>query len=337
MALHPAAWIAWLTSVGVLAFAVTNPLYIVLGIMAVLVVHLAHPPDPSPTGRAVRTFLILGLVFLALRIVFVAFLPNPGRTVLFVVPELKTPSWLGSMDLGGDITAEVLAGGATEGLRLLLVLVAFGVFNARADIVGLIRTVPSAFRDAGLVVSIAIAFVPGMLRTVNDVRDAQRLRGESGLKRLAPSLVVPIVGLSLERALLLAESMDVRGYGRGSATRASRTFISAGLFTILLAVAVWIAGGRGPGAVIAVAGCAAIVWGFRSASISSPVTRLSGKPVGALDVAVIAAAAVTVVALALAGTDAAFDPYPVIDWPAFDPKTAVATLFLTVPSLTPPR
>jgi energy-coupling factor transport system permease protein len=333
VALHAATWIAWLTAVSVFAFSVTNPLYVVLALGAVLVVHLSFPPDDSPVGRAVRIFLAVGLFLLVFRLAFVALLPNPGRTALFGLPDFKTPRWLGGLELGGPVSAEVLMGGASEGLRLLVVLAAFGVFNARADVVSLIRTVPSAFRDVGLVVSVAVAFVPGMLRTVSDVRDAQRLRGEWGLRRLAPSLVVPVLGLSLERALLLAESMDVRGYGRGEPSRAARALMWSGLGGIFVAVAVWVSGTPRVGGVIALVGCGLIVLGFRAASLASPVTHMAGRPVTAFDVAVMGAAIVAIVATLFAGVDAAYDPYPVVGWPAFSWPTAAITMLFALPAV----
>jgi energy-coupling factor transport system permease protein len=218
-------------------------------------------------------------------------------------------------------------------LRLIVVLAAFGVFNARADLSGLLRIVPAAFRDVGLVVSIAVAFVPGVLRTVGDVRDAQRLRGERGLRRLAPTLVVPVLGMSLERALLLAESMDVRGYGRGGTSRSSRIFMWAGLALVLISVATWIAGEGMLSIGAAVSGGASIVAGFRAASIASGTSRLAGRAVAPFDIAVIVACGVAILATLAAGADGFYDPYPVIAWPRFAWTTAAVTLLFAMPAL----
>jgi energy-coupling factor transport system permease protein len=331
--LHPGGWIAWLTSISVFAFIVTNPLYVLLALAAVIVVHLSFPADASPVGRAVRLFVAFGLVLLLVRVAFIGLLPNPGTTTVLQLPELQTPRWLGGLELGGPVSAEVLVAAASEGLRLVVVLAAFGVLNAHADVSGLLRTVPGAFRDVGLVASIAVAFVPGVLRTVRDVRDAQRLRGEWGLRRLAPTLVVPVLGMSLERAPLLAESMDARGYGRGEAMRSSRMFSWAGLGVLLVAVASWVWGAPGIATGAAAAGAALLVWGFRSASVRAPTTRLQVHGVTAFDVAVIAAAAAGIVAVIFARSDALYDPYPVVAWPAFSIRTAAVTLTFVAPAL----
>jgi energy-coupling factor transport system permease protein len=331
--LHPSAWVAWLTAVAVFAFVVTNPFYLVLALGAVLVVHLSFPAESAPVARAVRTFLVFGVVLLFLRLAFVALLPNPGRTILVTVPLAELPRFLGALRLGGPVTAEVLVYGAIEGFRLVIVLAAFGVFNAHADVAALVRSVPAAFRDVGLVVSIALAFVPGMMRTVRDVRDAQRLRGERGVRRLAPSLAVPVLGLSLERALLLAESMDARGYGYGGGSRASRGLLLGGLAAMLASMAAWVAGWRSVATVFAIGGAVVVVAGFRAASTGSRTTRLHGRPATAFDLAVIAASAAVLVLVVLAPADATYDPYPVIGAPAFGWPTAALTFLLALPAV----
>ena len=49
---------------------------------------------------------------------------------------------------------------------------------------------------------------------------AARARGTADLgRRAAAELVSPLVGLSLERSLALAEAMEARGYGGGPRTR----------------------------------------------------------------------------------------------------------------------
>jgi energy-coupling factor transport system permease protein len=320
----------------VFAFVVTNPLYIVLALGAVIVVHLSFEPDPSPVGRAVRLFVVFGLILLAVRVLFIGLLPNPGGTTLLTLPELQTPRWLGGLELGGPVSAEVLVAAVSEGLRLIVVLAAFGVFNAHGDISALLRTVPAAFRDVGLVASIAVAFVPGIMRTVRDVRDAQRLRGEWGLRRLAPALVVPVLGMSLERALLLAESMDARGYGRGDPSalgRSSRMFSWAGLGLLLLGIAAWVYGEPQIATATAAAGAAVMVWGFRSASVRAGTSRLSIKAVSGFDVAVIVASAVAMAGAVAAGRDAFYDAYPNLAWPVFSVRTAAITLLFALPAL----
>lgn len=331
MSVHPAAWIAWLTAVAVFVFVVSNPLYLVLALGAVLVVHISFPKTVSRAARAVRSFLVLGIVLLIVRVFFVALITNPGETIILILPRVEVPRWLGGFGLGGLVSAEVLVAAATDGLRLIVLLVAFGVFNAHADVASLVRTVPSVFRDAGLVVSIAMSFIPGMLRAARDVRDAQRLRGEKG-RMLAPSLAVPIIGLGLERALLLAESMDARGYGRGETPRLARGVLWSGLAAIVVGMGIWAGGYRTAGAVLIASGGAAIVWSLRTASRLSPVTRLATRSVDVFDAVIIGASSVACAFVVLAGPAAAFDPYPAVHMPTFSVRVAAISFLLTLPA-----
>lgn len=327
MTLHPGAWTAWLGAVAVVAFAVSNPLLLLVALGAVVLVHLAGPPDDSPAGRAVRLFLWVGVVLLVLRLGFVALLADQGETVLFALPRLELPGGLG---FGGPVTAEVLVANATAGLRVLVVLAAFGVFNARVDLSRLVRLVPAPFRDAGLVVSIGAAFVPGLLRTVADVRDAQRLRGERGLGALAPSLVVPVLGLSLERALLLAESMDARGFGRAATVPLPRGALLFGTGGVVAGLAVWVAGLETIATALVAAGGLALAFALRTVARASRTTHLASDPWRARDTLVTTfAAAAAVGAFVVPGVG--YDAYPVVSAPAFSLVASLPALLLAAP------
>src|SRR5262249_42930562 len=65
-------------------------------------------------------------------------------------------------------------------------------------------------------------------------------------RRPAAALAAPLVGLSLERSLSLAEAMEARGYGGGTRTRSPRGR-TPGWERVLLAIAI------GMAAVVAVA------------------------------------------------------------------------------------
>jgi energy-coupling factor transport system permease protein len=329
--MHPLAWAAWLTAVTLYAFAVTNPLYVLLALGAVLVVHLGAPRPATGLVRPVRMFLVLGLGLLAVRLVLLSVVSNPGETALAVLPRAALPRWMGGFTLGGPVTAEVLVEGAAEGLRLLLVLVAFGVVNAAVDVPALVRSVPSAFRDAGIVVSIALAFVPGVLRTAREVRDAQLLRGERGLRTIGPSLVVPVLGMSLERALLLAESMDARGYGASATVAPSRTLTAAGLGAVAGGVALWVAGRSTAAGAFVLAGILALALTVRAVSRGARETRLAPPAWRALDIGVALCSLAGVVAGATLARATSYTAYPIVRAPGFSLAAGAAALLFASP------
>jgi energy-coupling factor transport system permease protein len=328
---HPVAWCAWLGGVAAVAFMATNPYALGIAMGAVWLVHLASPPEGGPLGRAVAAFVKIGIALLVLRLVFVGLLSAPGATTLAVLPRLELPRWAGGFGLGGRVTAEVLVEGTLEGTRLLCVLAAFGIFNGRVDAAAVMRSVPPVLRDAGLVVSVALAFVPGILRTASDVRDAQRLRGERGVRRLGVSLAVPVLGMSLERSMLLAESMDLRGYGRAPAP--SRALTIPGMGGLVAAVPLWMWGRPALGSTLAAAGAALIVWSLVAASRGAGVTRMAPPrwtaPAGVIAAAGVAAACAAV----LAAGALAYTAYPVLRPPGFQAVAALPGLLLAVPAV----
>ena len=83
-------------------------------------------------------------------------------------------------------------------------------------LVGSAAKEPRAFFELGLVIVVALAFVPSTLAAIHDVRDADRARTGGKVVRRGRLLrqVVPVLELGLERAVTLAESMDSRGFAR---------------------------------------------------------------------------------------------------------------------------
>jgi energy-coupling factor transport system permease protein len=117
--------------------------------------------------------------------------------------------------IGGDITWEAVLWGASTALGLLCLIVAFAVLNLQVDQAQILRLTPSFVYEAGLVVSIALAFVPQMMTSAREIREAQLIRGHR-IRRARDMLplIVALLTNGLERSLQVAESMESRGYGR---------------------------------------------------------------------------------------------------------------------------
>ncbi|HEY3110959.1 MAG TPA: energy-coupling factor transporter transmembrane component T, partial [Chloroflexota bacterium] len=199
------AWLLWATA-GMLAILSTrNPLYVVLLLLVVLAV------DRATARLRVRRLpfrpLALVLFAIAAGAAFNALTAHFGETAL-----LSLPGWLPLV--GGPLTVEGLVYGATSGLELGTIYALFYVFNQVTAVHDLVRLAPRAFHEVGIVVSIALTFVPETARAFERVREAQAVRGHR-LRRIGDWLpiVVPLVVGSLERSSGLAEAMVARGYG----------------------------------------------------------------------------------------------------------------------------
>ncbi len=340
-ALHPAAWLAWLTGATVAIFLTSNPLYLSLGFLAACGVYLSV--RDSPKGRALGTFVKIGLALVALSVPFNVLTGSSGPTVLATVPEVSFPRSFGGVTLGGAITGEALvsAGGRAIGIATLVVLAA--AFNSAIDHFRLVRLAPRALSQVMLTMTIAILVIPQAVARAEAVAEAQRLRGRRarGIRAL-PGLLLPTLHGALERSVQRAESLDARGFGGGGRR--------GGLLATIVGVAglglcAWGAFdhfyyGAGPLATAAmVVGAALVVTTlFRGGRVASD--RLRTDRWMRRDVAVAVAAAFGVVlmaALRFTGAgDADYLAYPEVTAPAFHPLGAAAFLLVLVPALLHP-
>jgi energy-coupling factor transport system permease protein len=190
--MHPAAWILWATCAGLVAFSTTNPLYLLPLIAVAWFVNAVHR-RPGPTARSFRTFLLFGLGAMTVRTALVFF---------------------------GTVDASSVAYAFLEGLRLAVLLIVFGTFNAVTDPFAVLRLAPRRFHEPALAAALALSIAPRTIRAAGRVREAQQLRGIRVARwRSLPALAVPVLETGMEEALTLAESMDARGHGRGRRTR----------------------------------------------------------------------------------------------------------------------
>ncbi|GAC1425202.1 MAG: CbiQ family ECF transporter T component [Actinomycetota bacterium] len=210
-AFHPVAWMVWTSCAVVAVQTMTNPVALGVSVAAMLYTAMRLAPDRGP----VMLMLKIGAFVIVTRVILFGLAGHPGGTILFSMPQWKLPALLGGFQIGGAISAEVLATAALEGARLAAVLVCFGVFLSIVEPARVLRLVPGFLFEAGMIVAIGVTFVPSLIRTARDVREAQRLRGYRARGvRAAVSIAMPVLSTTLERANAIAESMDSRGYGR---------------------------------------------------------------------------------------------------------------------------
>ena len=321
----------------------SNPLLNALVMAQAMLVAVTCHTD-SPVGRSFGLFVRLGFVLLVARTLLSA-IPiggvSYGGTVLFVLPELHLPIWLGGLQLGGPATLEMLVGGFVAGMRLWATILVFGAFNAVADHYKLLRRVPRALFHAGLATTIALTFVPHVISQSQAIRDAQRVRGHRfRTLRDALPLVVPLLSGGLERSIQLAEAMDSRGYGRTAAPR--RGFVVLQLVTIAGVTALAV------GLYAAFTGAA---WGWAAVAAGSALSIVALQRLGAGGprssyrrerwhrrdtLVVIASGCVVCGMLLLRQLDAGglvYSTLPRVVPPPFDPRTGALLLLLSVPAM----
>lgn len=240
MTFTPRAWIAWWAGALVTVSVLDSPMLAAIVIAACVYVGAAFEL-PDGEGRAYRVMLRVGLMLLVVRVVLFGLAGHTGPTTLARLPEVRLPGLLGGFAFGGRITAEVLAQETAEGLRVAAVLIACGALLSVVSVSSMLRLLPPRLRSAGLILTIAVTFVPHLAAQARRVREAQRMRGARarGLGALR-GVIGPVVAGAVERSFDLAASMEMRGYGGARPTRRRRE-ASTGYDHALIAAAACVA------------------------------------------------------------------------------------------------
>jgi energy-coupling factor transport system permease protein len=342
--MHTATWLLWLLAALTALTLISNPLYLLLIALATALVFAACRND-SPLARSYGLLLrVGGLLFVGYMLFALITVGGmAGTTVLLRLPEIRLPLWLGGLVLGGAITAEGLVWAAVRGLRIWVLLAVFGAFNALVDHYRLLRLAPRMLFHAGLAVTIAISFVPSLVRSTGEIVEAQRARGHRfrGMRSWL-ALLAPLLAGSLERSLQLAESLDARGYGRTIGVRDRRLALLTPLALCLIAGALfaWFYYGDGPQRVFAISvgtggglllGIVTIVQGRQlKRSVYRRERWRRGDSVTAL-----AAVALILILATFAAQQAGtlgYTPFPTISAPGFDMLIGGSLLLLAVPA-----
>jgi energy-coupling factor transport system permease protein len=206
----PGAAVVYLGAFAAIAFLYSTPLVLVaVGVAAGLAGVLAG------AGSAVRAAIKLGLL-IALPIVVVnALVVDRGATVLLR---------LGEWPLFGrvDVTAEAIADGAVFGLRAVVVMIAFAVYSACVDPDRVLRALrPIAGRSA-LTAALISRLVPVAAADASRLRDAGHLRGPGAARLGRAALIRRLMAGSLDRAVDVAATLELRGYSLAAPSRARR-------------------------------------------------------------------------------------------------------------------
>jgi len=330
--IHAFAWLAWLAATVTVASLTRNPLYllVLLSELALVMeaVYFTSQNElvvPIAPGRFALFIIPASALFNGLTSHF-------GETVLFRLPDIIPL-------LGGPVTVEALVYGALNGLILATLFAAFTVLNLAVPMRDLIRVIPRAFYPVALVISIAVTFVPTTLRQIQQIREAQAVRGHRmrGLRDWLP-LFMPLLVGGLERAFQLAEAMTARGfasetdavrdpYAQLGSIAALALLLNGGLLHLLWGHPLW-------GALLMAMGTGALFWVLRRVGRRVRHTVYRRSPWTRRDWMVVTGAGAAALPLVILGEKVRYyTPYPLLTLPRFHPWAGVALLGLIVPAL----
>jgi energy-coupling factor transport system permease protein len=167
---------------------------------------------------------------LALPLALLVALINPlvSQEGLTVLVQGWTVPVLGRL----DITLEALAYGGLTGLRVLILMLAFGLYSAAVNPDDVLRLFGRLSMRSSLTATLATRLVPVIGRDAQRLSDAYELRAERPERggrgrrlRRGAILTRALAAGSLERAVDLAAAMEVRGYA--AARRRGRARVRA--------------------------------------------------------------------------------------------------------------
>lgn len=333
-AIDAQAWVIWLAAMLFVALSTRNPFY--QGLLMLWIVATWQSPKNATSLFGLKNIAQLGVFAIFFGTVFNALTVHVGQTVLWTLPR-DVPI------LSGSITLEAAVFGASSGFTIVLLILIFSRFSLAIDYASMLRLMPSALFEMGLMISISFTLIPNMRRAWRDIRHTQALRGHriQGIRDLGP-LVVPLVVNGLERALTLAEAMESRGYARrdNRLNRQTKLLFGSSLVGLLLLVIantflsidrlILVAG---------LTGCGIGIWlGLRGLNASLTRTRFR-QNYWTWRESIVAISALGIIIAFLIATPQLlnFSTYPRLEMPPFNPWLGIATIVAVIPALLSPN
>lgn len=335
--MHAYAWAAWVMMVMAVALTTTNPYYLAILLMSILLVAILAPKTASAVA-GFRALAVFGVILFAISLGIAVLNGGYGGHVLFTIPSPQLPDWMGGLHLGGPVTGESLSAAALRGAAILCVLFAFGVFNGAVSPHRMLRGTPAVLFQAGLVVTIGLTLLPSSIEDVRRIREMRALRGARAGIRELPALVVPAVIGGLERSMRLAEAMEARGYGTATPVpRPARLMAACSAPLLLAAISLWSFAPnlRWLAALGGAAGVGCIAGWTWVASRHRHATHLINDPVGGLDKSfMMLSAGITVAAIfAQDWLGSGYDPFAGLAAPALTIPGALVSVICAWPAL----
>ncbi len=235
--IHPGTW--WLVG-GTLALVAGSASNLVIptsiGIIAVILILTFR--ENATWARSLGFYLTLAGIVVFIRIAFrILFSYSASDSAIAVeLPRLQINLGFGSFEFLGAVSWQALYGALIDGARLAAIILAVAIATTLANPRKLLKSAPGALYEIATSVSVAINLAPQLIESFNRVRRARQLRGKSKRTSRLAGIVIPVLEDTLDRSLLLAASMDARGFGRRG-NQSPRQLITArvlGLIAIVL-------------------------------------------------------------------------------------------------------
>ena len=196
----PGAAIAYLGALALAAFLYSNPL-----VIAAVGVGAALAGIAAGARRAVIASLRLGGTLLVLMVAVNALVTDRGDTVLIRGSEIPV---LGRI----DVTLESLAEGGRIGLLVAVTVLVFAVYSACVDPDRVLRALRPLARRSAMTAGLVTRMVPLAVGDGARLREAAAVRGPAAAPVGRAALARRVVESSLDRAVDVAATLELRGH-----------------------------------------------------------------------------------------------------------------------------
>jgi energy-coupling factor transport system permease protein len=185
----------WCLALGTVALAVPHP-FVLCALVATVVAAAALAQVARPVAAAVA----LGIPFGATIVLVNALATRDGLTVVW------------HFGGGWDVTLEALVQGGVYALMAVALFAVARLYSAAVDPDDLLRALRRVSFSSALSAALATRMVPVLARDARRLADAGKARGAE-VPRLV--LVRAVAAGAMDRALDVAATLEVRGYGTG--------------------------------------------------------------------------------------------------------------------------
>jgi energy-coupling factor transporter transmembrane protein EcfT len=196
----PGAAVAFLGSLATVAFVFSSPLILVAVCVAAAAAGIA-----AGARRAVVASLRLALPLMLLMTAINALVTHRGETILL-------RGWAVPVIGNTDVTLESLAAGGAIGLRIVAVILPFAVYSACVDPDRVLRALRPLARRSALTAALVSRLVPLAAADASRLREASALRGPGAKPVGNAALARRLVEGSLDRAIDVAATLELRGH-----------------------------------------------------------------------------------------------------------------------------
>lgn len=227
---HPSTWWVLAVSMAIIAGSASQ-LWQTMAVAIASVGLILLFREDAPWARSLKFYLLLALAVVVIRVVFriVFSFSQATDTVLLELPRFELNFGLGAIGLLGNVSASAMLAALLDGTRLAAIILAIAVANTLANPRKLLKSAPGALYEIATSVSVAINLAPQLIESFARVKRARGLRGKGGKSSTLNGLLIPVLEDTLDRSLLLAASMDARGFGRRSEQSAAELIVARAL------------------------------------------------------------------------------------------------------------